>query len=298
MAEACLPVVTARIWSACCWAGDFGEYWKIGDYNYLVLSVEPGEDTSLYVQYWSEPMESVQVEVCSGERNPGALRHMGPRQREQVAAMGYAIGGAASNFGKEIRVRTAADAGAVAEEALRILFDVFGYRGQWSLEAEWCQGERADHDAVHSSLTLEDFAKVAAHVGFDVDMRDGVHPAVAMRHGRRHSVAGLGGQVRGRRLFTRITLETLVTSRRPIADDTFALARLELDGANVHRQGEKALVVTMVLRLDGGVTLAWLVQSLREWLELRRRCERVVRAMSRGAVIQLDAGVAAGTVVH
>lgn len=182
MADACRPVITARIWSTCCWSGDFDRSWKIGDFNYLVLSVEPDEDTSLYVQYWSEPLEDVCAEVCSGEWNPGALQHVWHRHREQIAAMAYAIGGAAKNFRKEIPVETSADARAAAEEALRILFDVFGYRGQWA----------------------------------------------------------------------------------------FALARLELDGAIVHRQGEKDLVVTMVLRLDGGVTLAWLERSLREWLDLRR----------------------------
>jgi len=42
-----------------------------------------------------------------------------------------------------------------------IFFEVFGYRGQWRLDIERHRGERADHDPVYTSLTPEDFAKVA-----------------------------------------------------------------------------------------------------------------------------------------
>jgi hypothetical protein len=297
-AEACLPALTARVWATCGWVGDLGQYWKIGDYNYLVLSVKPSEDTSLYVQFWSEPQESVLAEISSGERNPGALQHVWHRQRQQIADMGYAAGGKAGNFRKDIQVRSSAEAAAVAEEALRIFFDVFGYRGQWPLLAEWHHGERAAHDAVHMALTPDDVAKVAAHAGFEVDAGDGSQPAVLLRHGRRHFVAGLSSRVPGQNLYSRVTLVTLVTSRRPIENDTLARVHLELGTVHVCRHNATSVLLSMPLRLDGGVTVAWLEESLREWLSAWRRCERLLVSASQGSSSRIEAHEPEGSVIH
>ena len=40
---------------------------KIGDFKFIVYSISPDSKTELYVQSWSEPQESVLIEVCSGE---------------------------------------------------------------------------------------------------------------------------------------------------------------------------------------------------------------------------------------
>ena len=63
LVEQCHRALSAQLWMTCCWS-ESGSGWKIGDYNYLVVSVEPDEDTSLYVQFWSEPRER----VCGGNR--------------------------------------------------------------------------------------------------------------------------------------------------------------------------------------------------------------------------------------
>ena len=61
--------LSAQLWTTCCWSKD-DSGWKIGDFNYLVVSVAPDADTSLYVQFWSEPGERVLLEVGSGEWCP------------------------------------------------------------------------------------------------------------------------------------------------------------------------------------------------------------------------------------
>ena len=146
LVEHCHRALSAQLWTTCCWSED-DSGWKIGDFNYLVVSVAPDADTSLYVQFWSEPRERVLTEVGSGERCPGAIRYIGPAQRKALDARGYALGGRAQNYGKELVIDSPAAAEAAALEVLQIFFEVFGYRGQWRLDIERHRGERADHDA-------------------------------------------------------------------------------------------------------------------------------------------------------
>ena len=58
LVEQCHRALSAQLWMTCCWSKG-GSNWKIGDFNYLVVSVEPDVDTSLYVQFWAEPRERV-----------------------------------------------------------------------------------------------------------------------------------------------------------------------------------------------------------------------------------------------
>ena len=133
LVEQCHRALSAQLWTTCCWSED-GSGWKIGDFNYLVVSVAPDADTSLYVQFWSEPRERVLTEVGSGEWCPGAIRYIGPAQRKALDARGYTLGGRARNYRKELVIDSAAAAEAAALEVLQIFFEVFGYRGQWRLE--------------------------------------------------------------------------------------------------------------------------------------------------------------------
>ena len=161
LVEQCHRALSAQLWMTCCWSKG-GSNWKIGDFNYLVVSVEPDEDTSLYVQFWAEPRERVWTEIGSGESCPGAIRYIGSSQRNAIEARGYARGGRAGNYEKELVIDSAAAAEAAALEVLQIFFEVFGYRGQWRLSIERHRGERADHRPVYTSVTPEDVAKVAA----------------------------------------------------------------------------------------------------------------------------------------
>ena len=67
LADECLPALTARLWATCCWPATMAGGYKIGDHDFLIVEVRPDPQTSLYVQFWSEPQEPVVAEVCSGE---------------------------------------------------------------------------------------------------------------------------------------------------------------------------------------------------------------------------------------
>jgi len=278
LADACLPTLTARLWATCCWSQTMGQGWKIGDFNYLVVAVRPDPESSLYVQFLSEPHEVVLVEVCSGEWNPGAVKYVWKRQRERLVALGYAIGGRARNFQKEVTIETPAEAEAVASETLQLFYELFGYRGQWPLEIEWHRGERAEHHAVHSSVTPEDFGKLAIHLGFDAEVQAGPPPVVGLRHGKKICLAGLAGRIPDRNLYAGVQLETLVTSPRAIDEATVDRIGQALEFARVVRRGDRALILTMRLRFDGGVTVDWMANALQHWLESWRACERLLRA--------------------
>jgi hypothetical protein len=274
---ACHRALSAEIWMTCCWpALDSG--CKIGDFNYLVVSVNPDQDTSLYVQLWSEPQDQVLVEVCSGERCPGALRYVGEPHRRLLEERGYVAGGRARNFTKEVVVDTAAAAEALALETLRIFFDVFGYRGQWPLEVERHRGERAKHEAIYTGMTPEDFAKLAAGAGFTTTVKKGADVPTVEVTGRRRSFSGAmewakptGG------LYSLITLRGELAVRGLVTDDAIAEVNAGMRFVKVSRAQGAALCVAMPLVLDGGVTAAWLMKSLGRWLDSWRDCERRLR---------------------
>ena len=159
--DRCLPTLAARLWATCGWPESMSEGWKIGDFNFLVLETVPEPEARIYIQFWSEPLETVSAEVSSGEWSPGTLKYLRAERRRQLKAFGFEIGGRAKNFQKEVRISTSQEAEAVAREALQILFEVFGYRGQWPLTVKRHQGQRADLAHTYTSLTPEDFAKLA-----------------------------------------------------------------------------------------------------------------------------------------
>jgi hypothetical protein len=207
LVEQCHRALSAQLWMTCCWA-EGGSNWKIGDYNFLVVSVEPDEDTSLYVQFWSEPRERVVAEIGSGESCPGAIRYIGSAQRNAFEARGYARGAHAGNYGKELVIDTAAAAEAAALEVLQIFFDVFGYRGQWALNVRRHRGERADHRPIYTSVTPEDFAKVAVRAGCQATVtNDGDTRLVALRHGRREFQAVMDWRIAKRNLYSLVVLQ-------------------------------------------------------------------------------------------
>lgn len=278
LTEACLPTLTARLWATCYWPGTMTKGWKIGDYNFMIASVQPDPESSVYVQFWSEPHERVSVEVCSGEWNPGALKYVRQRQRELIESLGFTVGGRAHNFQKQVRIETAAEAETAAREVLGIFFNVFGYRGQWPLELKWHQGERADHDLAYSSVTPEDLAKLAAHLGFDVESHSGCQPVLRLRRGRRLFLACLSGRIPDNNLYSVVILETLITSPREINNATFERINDTLAFAQVSRRGPRELVLSMPLRFDGGVTVKWMANAFQHWLAAWRTCRRLVKS--------------------
>ena len=277
LVEHCHRALSAQLWTTCCWSED-GSGWKIGDFNYLVVSVAPDADTSLYVQFWSEPRERVLTEVGSGEWCPGAIRYIGPAQRKALDARGYTLGGRARNYQKELVIDSPAAAEAVALEVLHIFFEVFGYRGQWRLDIERHRGERADHDPVYTSVTPDDFAKVAAHAGCHATVTNsGDTPLVALTSGQREFLAVMDWRVPKQNLYSLVALQAELTLKQPVSDEAISRVNSMMRFVKAWRTDNRAVRLHMPLVLDGGVTAAWLVQSLQHWIRSWRECERQLR---------------------
>ena len=277
LVEQCHRALSAQLWMTCCWSEN-GAGWKIGDYNYLVISVEPDEDTSLYVQFWSEPRERVWAEIGSGESCPGAIRYIGSAQRDALEALGYAIGGRARNYEKELGIDSAAEAEAAALEVLQIFFEVFGYRGQWALRIERHRGERADHRPVYTNLTPEDFAKVAAGAGCQAKVTtSGDTTLVALTRGRREFLAVMDWRVAKQNLYSLVALQADLTLTQPVSDQAISQVNSRFQLVKVWRTDARTVRLRMPLVLDGGVTAAWLAQSLHHWISSWRECERQLR---------------------
>ena len=277
LVEQCHRALSAQLWMTCCWS-EGGSNWKIGDCNYLVVSVEPDEDTSLYVQFWSEPRERVWMEIGSGESCPGAIRYVGSAQRNALEARGYARGGRAGNHEKELVIDSAATAEAAALEVLQIFFEVFGYRGQWALNIERHRGERADHSPVYTSVTPEDFAKVATRAGFQATVTNsGDTPFVALKRGRREFQAVMDWRIAKKNLYSLVALQADLALTQPVSDEAISEVNSRFQLVKVWRTDARTVRMRMPLVLDGGVTAAWLAQSLDHWMSSWRECERQLR---------------------
>jgi hypothetical protein len=101
-------------------------------------------------------------------------------------------------------------------EVLQIFFEVFGYRGQWRLEVERHRGERADHATVYTSVTPDDFAKLAARAGCHATVtKSGDTPLVALTRGTRAFLAFMDWRVPGQNLYSLVALHW-DRHRRPI----------------------------------------------------------------------------------
>jgi hypothetical protein len=275
--EHCHRALSAQLWMTCYWSKG-GANWKIGDFNYLVVSVQPDVDTSLYVQFWAEPRERVWTEIGSGEMCPGAIRYIGSAQRNAIEARGYARGGRAGNYEKELVIDSASAAEAAALEVLRIFFEVFGYRGQWRLKVERHRGERADHRPVHTSVTPEDFAKVAADAGYEATVtKSGDTRFVALTRGRRKFLAVMDWRVAKKNLYTLVALQVDLTLPQPASDEAISQVNSRFKFVKVWRTDTRTVRISMPVVLDGGVTREWLAQSLHHWMSSWRDCERQLR---------------------
>lgn len=277
--EKCLPTLTARIWETCCWPERMADGWKVGDYNFIIVEYQPAGDdrAALYVQLWSEPLEPAVVEVCSGNWNPGAVKYIRDRERQALEGLGFKIGGRAGNFRKEVAIRSAAEAERVASEALSIIFDVFQYRGGVPLRIKCHQGERAEHAAVHHSLTPEDFIKLALEGGFRAAQLPQEHdtPVITLARGDFRSLALLRSRVPRSRLFTSVLLRAVVRSSGRRSQSQMGRIQ-ELAPVKVVKDQDGTVWAQTELTLAGGVAAPWIIQGLKRWRSVVRECGRAI----------------------
>ena len=120
-------------------------------------------------------------------------------------------------------------------------------------------------------MTPADFAKLAAHLGFDSEAHGRREPVVPMRHGKRRFLASLSGRIGDGSLYSIVVLEAALTSPGALDDASVERINDTLRFARVSRVGEQALVLSMPLRLDGGVTVGWMANAFQHWLAAWRR---------------------------
>lgn len=166
LTELLVPRIETLLRLVAVWGDDVGEEWNLGDHRYLILDFKCGAAV-LYVQFWSEPLDVLLVEVSSGNWCPPEHPRRDPVQRKALRSLGYRIGGKARNYQKEVPV-SHASLGVLAAEVVHILVDVLGYRGRTRLRAE-ALAETGDREAiVHDSVLPEDVWKLLTTMHLEV----------------------------------------------------------------------------------------------------------------------------------
>ena len=202
------------------------------------------------------------------------------------------------NFRKELEIRTSTEAEAAAGEVLGIFFAVFGYRGQWALELKWHQGERAEHEPVYSGVTPRDFARLGAHLGFEVSPLTSPPRTFCLRKGRRQFLAHVSDRSGQGDLHSVVILEASLAAAHTIDSATVDRMRDTLRFTRLSRAGQQALALAMPLRLDGGVTVNWMANSLQHWFAEWRACERLLRSMRTPGTTRNKRHRSGGSTVH
>jgi hypothetical protein len=278
-----LPTVSARIWETCCWPDRNARKRKKGEFRFVVLSIEPDERSSLYVQFWSEPGEPVLAEVCSGEASPGSLKYVQASQRRWLRSLAYQKGGDVNNFQKKVVIEDTDAAEAAAREALRILFKAFDYRGQVPLEITQGGGERAVSQPVRSSIEPEGFAKLLADNGFATTVSHaGGFPVVTVRLDERHLTVRFQHRSRRAKGYRAFALVAVIRPGEHIPDDKLMELTRET-GIAIWSEPNHDIWLSATYPLDGGVTSDWVLRSLNYWLASVDQCALSIHATVRGS---------------
>jgi hypothetical protein len=280
LVEHCHRALSAQLWTTSCWSED-GSGWKIGDFNYLVVSVAPDAETSLYVQFWSEPREPVLTEIGSGEWCPGAIRYIGRAERQALDARGYTLGGRARNYGKELVIDPAAAAEA-RSRCCRCSSRCSGTVGSGDSISSDTGANVPNHDPVYTSVTPTTWRKSRpVPAAMRRVTNSGDTPVVALTRGRRAFLAFMDWRLPGQNLYSLVALQAELTLKRPVSEEAISRVNSTMRFVKVWRIDSRAVRLHMPLVLDGGVTAAWLAQSLQHWIRNWRECERQLPARRR-----------------
>jgi hypothetical protein len=248
------PIIRRWISAACTW-----DEAAIGDYRFVIFSMNVAPDTQVYVQFWSEPLEPVVWEVSSGRWNPPTDEWLRGERSRRIEAMGFTIGGEAENYERLVEIDSAAEVAATAKTVVRILTEVFEYRGTLPIHTQLVYEGRSETNDTYDSFTPEDIAKVFAGLGFRVEK--------AVTEPGEPEEPRLRCRKRG--AFTVVEFDERV-------DDENLYRRVRLS-ADLEISHEATLTMSTVLPFGGGVTLGWLLERIAEWehgLKEQRRAAR------------------------
>jgi hypothetical protein len=252
------PVVARWIKAACLWDRTAA----MGDHRFVIFSIAVAPKVQVYVQLWSEPGEPVLWEVSSGKSDPPADKWLSGERSRRIEAFGFEIGGEAENFLKEVEIATPVHANQVARAVVDIFYACFDYRGLQALDGFMVYESRAVPDFTYDSFTPEDLLKILANCGFAAEVVDDNERAPVIHAVRRGTETRVvcTHRVEDERLFQTALLTSEVEVSPELADEVRDAA------APIVRQ-EDLPVMTLgtTLMFDGGVTVAWVMQRLRDW---------------------------------
>ncbi len=262
--------VRAWIRAACIW-----RELAIGDHRFLSFSIEIAPGVHVFVQFRSEPAEPLRWEVSSGRSHPPTGEWLAGERAARIEALGFAIGGEAQNYQREVEVSTPAEVAALAREVVTILYDAFEYRGTQPIAVRLLHEGRAELKATFAAFTPQDVSKVFAGLGFTVEEPDGedqvtAPPVIRCRKRGTETLVYFWDQVAGEHLYARVRFE----ADMELPEEERQLLK---DAAEAPEDGDPYTTVSVVHAFSGGVTLEWLIARIGEWDAMLREGRRAVR---------------------
>jgi len=255
--RALAPAVASCLKATCLWDATAA----VGDYRFVTFATDVTPKVHVYIQFWSEPWEPVLWEVSSGRSHAPTAKWLAGERAGRIEALGFAIGGKAENFRRQVDVRAAADATRIARAVVDICYDCFDYRGLRPVQAQMSYQSRGELELAYDSFTPEDLLKILIACGFRATAMDGDESAPVLcvsRRGIETTVMCLD-RVEDRNLFQRAVLAADVDVPDSIAAAVATAARPVIDRVpDVIKMGT-------TLAFDGGVTVGWVMRRIQEW---------------------------------
>jgi len=260
LVEACATPVAAHLERLADWAGSG---WKVGDFNRYVVATTLDGGLDLILTLSSEPLEDVHWQVAAGP--PGTVP--GCALRERLARFGFVVGAEAGRWERDLRIASARDAAAAANDLMALLTDAFGYDGRSVLTFTLSQGQRAEPGALYRALSPEDLRKLLHGWGYRAEIGTTVSGNPVVR-------SGAGGfkfhilfawPSKDGRLYGCLNFVTVFLGRPNLShavvneiSRTSRFSRLYLDDEN-------DLILERDVALTGGVASGHIQECLLDW---------------------------------
>jgi hypothetical protein len=278
------PILREWIRAACMW-----DTLSLGDYRFVVFSIDVAPATEVYVKFWSEALEPVMWEVSSGKWNPPADEWLAGERAARIEALGLTIGGDAENYHREIDIQTPAQIAVVAKQVVRILCEGFDYRGLQPIVAKLVYEGRARTTETYDAFTVEEVSTVFATRGYRIEQwvpEEGDEPGpprIRCRKRGLSTIVHFWDPIEDEDLFTRVRFEADV----PLPQEE---RQRMLKAPDAPEGAEPYVTVSVVHTFTGGVTVEWLIARIVEWDGVLREHGRMARKdRSRGRVAHAPA---------
>lgn len=281
VARLCLEPLTDLVRHTVTWPGSAadGATWA-GTFRFLIVEFQVAAGP-LYVQIWSEPNDSILMEVGPGERDDPALQAIGERMKPALSGRGFAIGGNGRNYRKRLVAPRENELSTIACELLALVSDVLEYDGTSDLRYKFCQGTHFRLDHVCGSLSREALQRILLEWDIrSTPAKDDDNELAASACGFDFRLLMFEPRPDNRGEFDEVHFMCIVPMDEEKArelvnrvNSTRFLFKSSLIPATESQQS--AICFTLPLALTGGVTLASLRYRVMDWFRsMRTICGR------------------------